>query len=129
MINIVKIFNRHSINCSAIKMGNDWNISIFGGDISHIGAVAIGIPRPSLEDKNKISSSVSLITVTGHKEDVIVQKYAKELSSKINSTVVVCCGIHIDSITLDEIVALGNVIDEIIDELISVINHNKNATL
>lgn len=129
MINIVKDFNKHNINCSAIKMGNDWNVSIFGGDISHIGAVAIGIPRPSLKDKNKISSSVSLITVTGHKEDVLVQKYAKELSSKINSTVVVCCGIHIDNITFDEIIALGDVIDKIIDELILLINHNKNATL
>ena len=127
MINLVKNFNRHSINCCAIKMGNDWNISIFGGDISHIGAVAIGIPRPSLEDKNKISSSVSLITVTGHKEDVIVQKCAKELSSKINSTVVVCCGIHIDNITFDEIIALGNIVDEIIHEL--VLEINKNATL
>lgn len=129
MINITKKFNRHSINCSAIKMGKDWNISIFGGDISHIGAVAIGIPRPSLEDKNKISSSVSLITVTGHKEDAIVQKYAKRLSSKINSTVVVCCGIHICNITFDEIVALGDVVDEIINELISLINPNKNAIL
>lgn len=129
MINIVKNFNRHNIHCSATKMGNDWNISIFGGDISHIGAVAIGIPRPSLEDKNKVSSSVSLITVTGHKEDVIVQKYAKELSTKINSTVVVCCGIHINNITFDEIIDLGNVVDKIIDELILIINHNKKTTL
>lgn len=127
MINLIKNFNGHSINCCGVKMGNDWNISIFGGHISHIGAVAIGIPRPSLEDKNKISSSVSLITVTGHKEDVIVQKCAKELSSKINSTVVVCCGIHIDNITFDEIMALGNIVDEIIHEL--VLEINKNATL
>lgn len=126
MINLFKTFNNHNINCLAVKMGNDWNISIFGGDISHIGAVAIGIPRPSLEDKNKISSSVSLITVTGHKEDVIVQKCAKELSSKINSTVVVCCGIHIDNIKFDEIISLGDIIDEIIHELILQIN--KNAT-
>lgn len=102
MLQLTKKFKTHNINCSAIKMGTNWNISIYGGDIPHIGAVAIGIPRLSLEDKNKISSSVSVITVTGHKEDAIVQSAAKIISSKLNTTVVVCCGIHIKDITFEE---------------------------
>ncbi|WP_042276537.1 prenylated flavin chaperone LpdD [Faecalimicrobium dakarense] len=118
MFQITKKFKDHNINCSAIKMGNDLNISIYGGDVSHIGAVALGIPRVSLEDKNKISSSVSLITVTGHKEDVIVQNVAKNVASKINRTVVVCCGIHIENITFDEIQGINNLIDDIVNELV-----------
>lgn len=119
MLQISKKFKSYDINCSAIKMGNDWTVSIYGGDIPHIGAVALGIPRLSLEDKNKISSSVSLLTITGHKEDVIVQKAAKHLSSQLNSTVVVCCGIHIKNITFDDIKELNSIIDEIVDELVS----------
>lgn len=122
MLSLSKKFKTYDINCSAIKMGNDWNISIYGGDIPHIGAVALGIPRPSLEDKNKISSSVSILTITGHKEDVIVQKVAKVLSSTLNSTVVVSCGIHINDITFDDIQNLNLVIDNLVNELISKIS-------
>lgn len=118
MLTLTKKFKNHNINCSAVEMGNDWNISIYGGDIPHIGALALGIPRPSLEDKNKISSSVSVLTITGHKEDAIVQKIAKVLSSTLNSTVVVSCGIHINNITFSDIQDLNLFIDNLVDELI-----------
>ena len=122
MLTLTKKFKTYNITCSAVKMGNDWNISIYGGDIPHIGALALGIPRPSLEDKNKISSSVSVLTITGHKEDVIVQKIAKILSSTLNSTVVISCGIHIDNITFNDIGNLNSLIDNLVDELISKIS-------
>ena len=119
MLTLTKKFKTHNINCSAVKMGNDWNISIYGGDVPHIGAIALGIPRPSLEDKSKISSSVSVLTITGHKEDAIVQKASKVLSSALNSTVVVSCGIHINGITYDDIQNLNLFMDTLIDELIN----------
>lgn len=122
MLTLTKKFKTYDINCSAIKMGKDLNISIYGGDIPHIGAIALGIPRPSLENKNKISSSVSVLTITGHKEDVIVQKVAKILSSTLNSTVVVSCGIHIDNITFNDIGNLNSLIDNLVAELISKIS-------
>ena len=117
-MNITNKFKDYDINCSVVQMGKDFNVSIYGGDVAHIGAVALGVPRQSLEDKNKISSSVSLLTVVGHKEDVIVQKCAKVLAAKLNSTVVVCCGIHIDDISFEDIKGLVEVVDEIVNELI-----------
>ncbi len=122
MLTLTKKFKTYNINCTALKMGNDWNISIYGGDIPHIGAIALGIPRPSLENKNKISSSVSVLTITGHKEDIIVQKIAKILSSTLNNTVVVSCGIHINDISFDDIQNLNLVIDNLVNELISKIS-------
>ena len=119
---MISIRKTYDINCSAVKMGNDWNISIYGGDIPHIGAIALGVARPSLENKNNISSSVSVFTITGHKEDVIVQKAAKILSSTLNSTVVVSCGIHIDNITFNDIGNLNSLIDNLVNELISKIS-------
>ena len=64
---------------------------------------------------------MSLHTVVGHKEDVIVQKCAKVLAAKLNSTAVVCCGIHIDDISFEDIKGLVEVVDEIINELIETI--------
>ncbi|MDU5105528.1 hypothetical protein [Clostridium sp.] len=122
MLTLTKKFKTYDINCSVVQMGNDWNISIYGGDIPHIGALALGIPRPSLENKNKISSSVSVLTITGHKEDVIVQNVAKVLSSTLNSTVIVSCGIHINDISFDDIQNLNLVIQNLVNELISKIS-------
>ncbi|NLZ49793.1 MAG: hypothetical protein GX895_13635 [Clostridiales bacterium] len=119
MINLTKQFKNKEITLTALFMGKDLNVSIYGGDLPHIGAIALGIPRPSLEDKNKISSSVSLLTITGHKEDVIVQRLAKVLSKSLNSTVVVSCGIHYDNITLEDIEAINLLISDLTDELIS----------
>lgn len=119
MINLTKQFKNKEITLTALFMGKDLNVSIYGGDLPHIGAIALGIPRPSLEDKNKISSSVSLLTITGHKEDVIVQRLAKVLSKNFNSTVVVSCGIHYDNITLEDIEAINLLISDLTDELIS----------
>ena len=53
---ITKKFKDYDINCTVVQMGKDFNVSIYGGDVAHIGAVALGVPRQSLEDKNKISS-------------------------------------------------------------------------
>ncbi|MGL4572279.1 MAG: hypothetical protein ACRCVJ_14605 [Clostridium sp.] len=122
MINITRKYKNYNITYSAVNMGKDWNISIFGGDTPHIGAVAIGIPRESLSDPSIISSSVSLITVTGHKEDVIVQPLAKLLSKKLNSTVVISCGIHIDNISLQDILEINKIIDTLVEEFLLEVN-------
>ena len=117
MINLSTIYNNHTINCIALKIGKDFNISIYGGDIPHIGAVAVGIPVALPHDINKLTSSSSLITVPGHKEDEIVNKSAKLLAKQLNTTVVVSCGIHIKNITFDEINILNNIIDNLITKL------------
>lgn len=117
MLHISEKFKNHEINCTATNIGNDWNITIYGGDIPHIGAVAVGIPVTLAHDINKLTSSSSLITVPGHKEDEIVNKSAKLLAKQLNATVVVSCGIHIKNITFDEINILNNIIDNLITKL------------
>ncbi len=41
---------------------------------------------------------------TTHKEDAIAREMASGLVSALNVPVLVCCGIHIENITADEIV-------------------------
>ena len=35
----------------AVRCGDDLTVVIGGGEKQHIGAVAVGVPRPSLKDK------------------------------------------------------------------------------
>lgn len=118
MIQLSTTFNDHTISCIALKIGNDFNISIYGGDIPHIGAVALGNPINLPHNINKLTSTASLLTVPGHKEDIITLNYAKLLAKKLNTTVTICCGIHIKNITPQDITDLTNVINKLIDDLL-----------
>lgn len=71
----------------AVRCGDDLTVVIGGGEKQHIGAVAVGIPRPSLKDKNIVSSSASVLCLTGHKEDLLARKAALELASLLGHTV------------------------------------------
>ena len=109
MLVISEKFKEHNIKCRIIKMGNDLNITIEGGDIPHIGAVALGIP---------VDMPVSLLTVPGHKEDDVVLKCAKRLVKELGVTVVVTCGIHIKDITFNEINDLLTLINQMMTQII-----------
>lgn len=112
-----RVFKQHEIYCEVTPMGEDLTINIYGGDIPHIGAVALGYMVQLPHDLDKMTSSVSLLTVPGHKEDEIVQKAAKVLTKALNRTVVVTCGIHIKNITFAEISEINEVIFSLVEEV------------
>jgi|LSQX01.3.fsa_nt_gb hypothetical protein len=85
----------HSLKAVSVICGDDLCVALTGGTKPHIGASALGIPRASLKDPNTLSSSVSVICVTGHKDDELAREAALTLASKCNCTVNVSVGIHI----------------------------------
>lgn len=89
------------IEASFIKVGNDYVIVFGGGEKPHIGAVALGVPRPSLKKDGTCSSSASVICLTGHKEDLLARTAALELSKVFQHSVTV--GIHIDNVAPESI--------------------------
>ncbi|MGI6105947.1 MAG: hypothetical protein ACOYD7_07175 [Raoultibacter sp.] len=107
-----------SLWAHAHSSGDDWSISIGGGTKSHIGAVAIGLPRPSLADARTTSSSISSICVPGHKDDEVARNAALRLSSTLNCVVVVSCGIHVDNASNEDIKRIMTNYDELIESLI-----------
>ncbi len=50
-----------------------------------------------------MSASTSVLTVLGHKENILARTAAQCLAAGLNRTVVVCCGIHVDAILPDEL--------------------------
>ena len=96
-------YGRIAIEFTAVPMGNDLCVVIAGGEIPHLGATAVAQARPSLEDKTKLSATTSVITLLGHKEDVVATRVAHALAARLNKNVAVCCGIHVDDIRPDEL--------------------------
>jgi hypothetical protein len=97
------------------EVGQDLLISIWGGTRSHIGAVGIAIPRPSLKNPRKWSATSSIFTFIGHKEDTLVKTISERLAARLRRNVVVTAGIHWDGITSNEIKAVQNLTQKLSD--------------
>lgn len=87
------------IEAAFITVGDDYVVIFGGGEKQHIGAVAIGCPRPSLKKDGSYSSSASVMCLLGHKEDMLARMAALELSKAFRHNVVVTVGIHIDNVS------------------------------
>ncbi len=104
-------YGRIALRALTTPMGKDLCVVITGGDRPHLGAVALAQPRPSLRDPARVSASTSVLTLLGHKEDLLARSVAERLASALNTNVVVCCGIHVDGITADELKAVEEAVD------------------
>jgi hypothetical protein len=87
------------------QVGDDVLVLLTGGR-AHIGAVAIAQPRPSLRDPEQPSSTGSVITLLGHKEDAVAKTMAEALSGRLSRNVVGVAGIHWDALTREDIAAV-----------------------
>jgi hypothetical protein len=87
---------KYPIHSMSILLGEDLLTCLWGGTKPHIGAVALALPRPSLADPTITSSTASVLTILGHKEDGLVKAAAEQLSARLNKNVVVTAGIHWD---------------------------------
>ena len=107
------------VTLTAVPMGADWLVAIYGGDQPHIGAVALGVPAPSAHTPGKINASVSVLALTGHREDELARFAAETLTSRLAAVVVVSCGIHKDAITASEIEGFRSLVSEAVEDLTS----------
>ena len=89
----------YKIEAEVRLVGLDLMVILYGGSEPHIGSIAVALPRPSLKNEKKMSSTSSVYNFLGHKDGVVAQKLSETLSAGLNKNVVVVAGIHIDKIT------------------------------
>ena len=113
MITVEGQTGRIVITVTAQRMGPDLNVSVFGGEAPHIGAVALAQPRESLKRDGSASASCSVLTLCGHKEDELARELALELARLLGCNVCVACGIHQDDILPEEIHGVLDVVEKL----------------
>jgi hypothetical protein len=94
---------RVSEDLVAVVMNGGVVMTLAGGDLPHVGAVALAEPRPSRTERGKTSSTVSVLVRLGHKEDDLAKRLAGELAASLKVPVVLSAGIHIDQASAKEI--------------------------
>jgi gallate decarboxylase subunit D len=118
-LNIEEGVGLYRVSARVVPIGEDLVVMIWGGDRPHVGAVSIGIPRPSLENPQITSSTTSVYALIGHKEDGLAKMIADKLASVLERNVVVTAGIHVDNISMEGIKEIENNCSSILKRLIS----------
>ncbi len=89
---------RLDLEAQACWVGPDLVVLVTGGEVPHVGAVAMAAPRPSLADPARTSATASVFTYPSHKEDRLAQATAELLSARLETRVVVTAGCHWDNL-------------------------------
>lgn len=118
-------FKSKKIEFLLLEIGDDIIFIISGGDQPHIGAISIGIPRPGLKNPHQLSSTVSTYVFTGHKDDIIGNKIADEISKRTEKKVVVLAGIHFHHLSERDIKLVVKKSEVICQELIELFQKSK----
>jgi hypothetical protein len=101
---------------------------IFGGEKPHVGAVALSVPRPGLDDPEKVSCNTTVVPLLGHKDDEIAKPAAEEIVKVWGSPVVVVAGVHIDNAGREDLEVLIKNCREVTRLLIQDLLHMKERS-
>lgn len=81
------------IYADAMKLDDGWDIGVFGGCRTHVGAVTLAEADGTFQTLKRPS----------HMDGVISEMWAKSLAVKLRASVCVRCGIHYDNATKEDI--------------------------
>jgi len=95
------------------QLGGDYHILLYGGEKPHIGCTVLAVPRFSLTGDKSISSTASVLNVTGHKDEALC-RYLAEMVAKKKEAITVCTGgFHMEHITEEQIEEVKQAVKEI----------------
>ena len=100
------------------RLGSDYHILVSGGERPHVGCTVLAVPRPSLDGSGRMSSTVSVLNVTGHKDEEVCSYLAEKVSAGKKATVVCTGGIHMDGITKEQIAEIVKAMQIIAVEIV-----------
>jgi len=109
----------YQVVISAVPIGDDLVVLVWGGEKPHVGAVAVGVPRPSLENSEITSATTSVYALVGHKEDDLARMMAQKIASTLKRNVILTAGIHVDNISADGIEVIETNCRKVLESLIS----------
>lgn len=81
------------IRASVLPCGGDLSVTILGGSAPHVGSVTVA----------QNGEIVSKWVGSGHRDDVVGDRFAVVLSQRTGGTVCAVCGIHYEAVTREQL--------------------------
>ena len=117
---IEKTISYTRLTVQIVSLGEDYHILLLGGDRQHIGCTVLAVPRRSLKsDKKEMSSTASVINVTGHKDEMLCRHLAEKIAAGTGAVTVCTGGFHVDDITEEQIAEVTGAVKEIAEEILA----------
>ncbi len=92
---------RATVEC----LDEGWDVSVFGGDMTHVGAVTLAGPKGKEQTLER----------PGHKDAAVTRRWAVALAEVWGGPICVRCGIHFDHVTRTDLAQLLTVCEELLD--------------
>lgn len=92
-----------------------WDIGIYGGCSTHVGAVTLAEPDGSFQTMER----------EHHKDSFVSRCWATGLAKLLQSPVCVRCGIHYDDATKEQLATITASCDEMLQDLILVLKQER----
>lgn len=109
-------FLQESITLSAVKIGDDFLLTIYGGHSPHIGACSLSYPY--IGGGNIDSASVSVIERDGHRDGELATDIARKFSRTTGFICCVVCGIHYDNLNRHQLEKLIQACEALLNRLL-----------
>ncbi|MDP4098357.1 hypothetical protein OIN60_16495 [Paenibacillus sp. P96] len=111
MIHLERTAGRIRLVLNAYFMGEDIVVLLSGGDRPHLGTITAGSRLEPL----------STLQLQNHKEFYITEEIAVRLRKQFRGNFAICCGVHLNDITAEEISLVTEISVELGDELIGLL--------
>lgn len=95
------------IRVEAKRLDAGWDVSVMGGDMTHVGAVTLAEPDDMEQTLER----------PGHKDSFISRLWAVRLAKVWHAPVCVRCGIHYDNATTEQIQAIVAACNALLEEI------------
>lgn len=106
-----------TMEVTVMKIGEDFQICLSGGEKPHIGCVVQAVPRESLTGDGSWSATSSVWNRTGHKDEVLCRMLAEKICCACRTVTVCTGGVHIDEITGEQIREIVDAVEKMGEEI------------
>ncbi|MGM9651316.1 MAG: hypothetical protein ACI3VX_05190 [Faecousia sp.] len=94
------------IRAEITKLDDGWEVGIFGGCKTHVGAVTLASPDGAVQTMER----------PGHRDGVLSHRWGMELAAHLSAPVCVRCGIHYDYATKEQLAVIMAACEDLLRE-------------
>ena len=104
---VERIVFDYPIWAEAVRLTEGWDVGLFGGSSTHVGAVTLAEP----------DGTEQTVLRWKHKEEQVTRQWALRLAALTEEPVSVRCGIHYDNATKEQLSVIISACEEMLDEI------------
>lgn len=117
----------HKLEAVVVLTPKGVSATVCTAEHAHVGACAQSIPRPSLADSAKPSSTTNILCVPAHKDDYPARLLSERLAAEFGMPANVVAGLHIDNATPADLKKLMQVTGALADDVCDWVRRARRA--